>query len=297
MMLYPTGPRARRGAFTLVELLVVIAIVAVLVGLLLPAVQKVREAAMRMKCGNNLKQIGLAFQNHHSTWHYFPSGGWYSFTPPSYSGCQPQVGADQQAGWGFQILPYVEGDTAWGGGNATTDVNRAVVAIGTTNPVFFCPTRRQPQTVTYGDNYNPPLTGGKITHALCDYAASNKEGTGVVRQFNPVRIMEIGDGTSHTLLVAEKRMNRALLGTKQTDDNQGYTCGFNFDTIRKTSKQPAPDYFAPTGDGGGLFGGPHPGVLNTVFADGSVHALSYGIEQKVFKNLGDKADGQYVPDF
>ncbi len=119
----------------------------------------------------------------------------------------------------------------------------------------------------------------------------------MVRQFTPVRILEIQDGTSHTLMVAEKRMNRMLLGTKQPDDNQGYTCGFNLDTVRKTNRPPAPDYFAKTGDGGGLFGGPHPNIFNAVFADGSVHPLEYSIDPKVFKNLGNKADGQYVPDF
>jgi prepilin-type N-terminal cleavage/methylation domain-containing protein/prepilin-type processing-associated H-X9-DG protein len=281
--------------FTLVELLVVIAIIAVLMGLLLPAVQKVREAASRIRCVNNLKQIGLAFHDHQSTLGYFPSGGWYAYTPPTYLNGQPLVGRAQQAGWGFQILPYVEADNAWRGGGATTDVQRDLVAIGSANPVFFCPSRRGPQTVTYGDNYVPPLTGGKITHALCDYAASNKEGTGAVRQFDPVRITDITDGTSNTFLVGEKRMNRAFLGQKQPDDNQGYTCGFNYDTVRKTSLPPAPDYSAPVGDGGGLFGSSHTGLVNFVFADGSVHPISYSISPKVFKYLGQKDDGQVIP--
>jgi prepilin-type N-terminal cleavage/methylation domain-containing protein/prepilin-type processing-associated H-X9-DG protein len=282
-------------AFTLVELLVVIAIIAVLIGLLLPAVQRVRESAARMKCANNLKQIGLAFQNHQSVFGFLPTGGWYAYTPPTYSGGVPQIGVRQQAGWGFQILPYIEADNAWRGGGATTDAQRAMVAIGATSPVFFCPSRRAPQTVIYGDNYVPPLTNGKIEHALCDYAASNKEGTGVVRQFTPVRMTDISDGTSNTLLVGDKRMNRMLLGTKQVDDNQGYTCGFNFDTIRKTTKPPAPDYLAPVGNGQGLFGSAHLGVVNFVFADGSVHAIGYSISPNVFKYLGQKDDGQFVP--
>ena len=128
-----SGP-SRRWGFTLIELLVVIAIIAVLIGLLLPAVQKVREAANRAKCANNLKQIGLAFQMHHEQLGHFPTGGWDWWAPPTYTGGQPLTGAPQQAGWGFQILPYVEGDNAWRAG--------AVTAIATPNPVFFCPSRR-----------------------------------------------------------------------------------------------------------------------------------------------------------
>jgi prepilin-type N-terminal cleavage/methylation domain-containing protein/prepilin-type processing-associated H-X9-DG protein len=294
MTSHSPGLETRRSAFTLIELLVVIAIIGVLMGLLLPAVQKVREAANRITCQNHLRQIGLAFHNHHDTLRYFPTGGWYSYSPPTYISGRPAVGAEQQAGWGFQILPYIEADNAWRGGSAPTDALRAVTAIGAANPIFFCPSRRPPQVVTYKDNYQPPLTGGPIDHALCDYAASNKEGTGVIKQFKPNRMADITDGTSNTLMVSEKRLNIAFLGSKQTDDNQGYTVGFNLDTVRKTSRAPAQDYSAPIGDGGGLFGSSHPGRLNAVFADGSVRPISYDIDKNLFNLLGNKSDGQVV---
>jgi hypothetical protein len=273
---------------------VVIAIIGVLIGLLLPAVQKVREAANRLSCQNNLKQIGLAFHNHHDTFRAFPTGGWYPFTAPSYNGGTPFSGQMQTAGWAFQILPYLEEANIWRGDGAATNSGRAVVAIGSPIRTYFCPSRRSPQTVTYKDNYVPRLTGGPITHALCDYAASNKEGTGVVQQFLPVRIADITDGTSTTLMVAEKRLNQFYLGQPQQDDNQGYTAGYNLDTVRKTHLAPLPDFSSPAGNGGGLFGSSHPGRFNAVFCEGSVRAISYAIPKSVFTLLGQKDDGQVV---
>jgi type II secretory pathway pseudopilin PulG len=268
-------------------LLVVIAIIGTLIGLLMPAVQKVREAAARVQCANNLKQIGLAFQNHHGTYGYFPSGGWSATTPPTYVSGSPAVGELQAAGWGFQILPFIEGDNAWNAG--------AVAAIGAPNKIFFCPSRRNQQTVTYPDNYQPPLTGGNIRHALCDYAASNKEGTGVVQRLYPTRLADIVDGTSNTLAVGDKRLNLFFLGKKAPDDNQGYTAGWNYDTVRKTTRPPQRDYSAPVGDGGGLFGASHSAGINAVFADGAVHHISYAIVRRTFLLLGDKGDGQPLP--
>jgi prepilin-type N-terminal cleavage/methylation domain-containing protein/prepilin-type processing-associated H-X9-DG protein len=286
---------SRRAAFTLIELLVVISIIGILMGLLLPAVQKVRESANRITCQNNLRQIGLAFHNHHGTRGEFPTGGWVALTPPNYSSGTPAVGKQQRAGWAFQILPFLEAEATWKGGQATTDTDRALVAIGTTNKMFFCPSRRGPQTVTYRDNYLPPLTGGMITHALCDYAASNKEGTGAVRQARATTFASITDGTSNTLLVSEKRLNLRYLGGKQPDDNQGYTAGFNYDTMRKTTRPPLPDYNAQFGDGAGLFGSSHTGGVNICLVDGSVRFLSYAISRQTFGLLGNASDGQPLP--
>jgi type II secretory pathway pseudopilin PulG len=276
----------------LIELLVVIAVIAVLIGLLLPAVQKVREAAARIQCANNLKQIGLAFHNHHDNYQFFPTGGWDWWATPTYSSGQPVVGEMQQAGWGFQALPFLEGDNAWRGGQAANDVARARVAVGTTNKVFFCPSRRAPQTVVFSDpGY---LDGNPTTTALCDYAASNYEETGVVRYRYPTRFADITDGTSNTLLVGDKRLNRGRLGQLQKDDDTGYATGFDADVVRYTNRPPAPDYNAPAGDGDLRFGSSHIGRFNAVLADGSVRSVSYAINPLVFQYLGNKSDGQVI---
>ncbi len=268
-----------RGGFTLIELLLVIAIIAVLIGILLPAVQRVREAALRARCQNNLKQIGIAFHLHHDQYQYFPSGGWDWSTPPNYlSPGQPFIGADQQAGWAFQILPFLEADATWRAGTE--------IAIATTNPVFFCPTRRQPQTVTYPDEYDPPVTGGEMTHALCDYAASNLEGTGVVQQYEPTRIAQITDGTSQTLMIGEKRLDLLQMGRPQPNDGEGYTAGFDEDTVRSTNEAPMQDYWGGVYDDGYHFGSSHTGKFNALLADGSVRPIAYSIDLGTFQNLG-----------
>jgi len=265
-------------------LLVVIAIIAVLIGVLLPAVQKVREAAWRIKCTNNLKQIGLAFQSHVTQFGFYPSGGWEWYTPPTYSGSAPAVGREQKAGWGFQILPFVEGDNIWRSGPAP--------AIAATLPVFFCPARRSPTTITYPDEYQPSLTGGSLTHGLCDYAGSNLEGTGIVRQFDPVYPSEVTDGLSNTLVVAEKRLNVAYLGRQEPDDSEGYTCGFEEDVMRYTDRPPVIDITIDNGSNGGKrFGSSHVNGFQAVFGDGSVRALSYSIDAALFASLGHKSDG------
>src|SRR5262245_48880782 len=101
---------ADRGGFTLIELLVSITIIGVLVSILLPAVQMAREAARRTTCRNHLKQMALAFQSHHEQYGYFPTGGYDWWEPPTFEGYSPAVGERQRAGWGFQILPFIEAD-------------------------------------------------------------------------------------------------------------------------------------------------------------------------------------------
>src|SRR6202790_333326 len=105
--------RIRLKAFALIELLVVIAIIAILIALLVPAVQKVREASARTQCVNNLKQMGLAFHNHQDVFRFFPSGG---LGPGAQRTMARNIPADytkQAWGWCYQILPYIEQDNLW----------------------------------------------------------------------------------------------------------------------------------------------------------------------------------------
>ncbi|HEY7330205.1 MAG TPA: DUF1559 domain-containing protein [Gemmataceae bacterium] len=288
------------GGFTLMELLVVIAIMGVLLALLLPAVQKVREAASRAQCANNLKQIGLAFQSHQSQFGCLPTAGDTWAAPPTYLNGVPAVGADQGAGWGFQILPFLEGDNAWRGGGETTDDGRQRAAVGTLNPLFFCPSRRRPMTVTFADFYISSSRTDPVTHALCDYASNNLgDGSGVIRANSlgpPLGLLDITDGASNTLLVGEKRMNLFYLGTvPRSDDNEGYTAGNDWDTMRDANLGPARDTQAATPERGFAdFGSSHPSGLNVVFADGSVHHILYSIEPTIFGLLGSRADGKPV---
>jgi len=291
-MLLPSGAaRSRPLAFTLVELLVVIAIIGVLIGLVLPAVQKIREAASRLQCQNNLRQLGLAFQHHHNQHGYFPTGGGEWWATPTYVNGVPAIGKQQEAGWGFQVLPFIEADTVWKGGSATNDLDRIRVAVGTPNKLFFCPSRRLPQTNEFSDPAY--LDGTPVECALCDYAGSNYEETGILRFHATTRFQDITDGTSNTLLLGDKRMNRARLGMPN-DDDTGYTTGFDDDVIRRTDLPPAPDYSAPKGDGGFRFGSSHIGGFNAVFADGSIHFIPYSIDPTVFRYLGNRSDGQAI---
>lgn len=274
-----------RAGITLIELIVSIAIMGLLAGLLLPAVHAARESARNMSCKNNLRQIGLAFHAHHDTYGHYPSGGWGWNTPPTYDSIgRAETGSAQAAGWGFQILPFVEGQSIVDAG--------PLEAVGTALPIFFCPSRRSTQTVELPDQYDPPLNAGTIKHALCDYAASNREQTGILRRRKPLRHRDLIDGASQTLAIGEKRMNKMYLGAAQDDDNEGYTAGWNEDTIRRTDVPPARDYLGQHGDGDKLFGSSHRGGVNFVFADGSTKLVAFNVDAHVFQFLGGRNDGQ-----
>lgn len=178
----PAAGRCQPG-FTLVELLVVIAIIGVLVGLLLPAVQAAREAARRLLCGNNLKQIGLASHNYHSALNRFPPG-YMSF--PTNSGVAPDwaqmdpVTWDAGPGWGWSVglLPFAEGATTVN--NLRMDLpiwapsNEALISI--TMPMFLCP-RASGETAPFivrDQAGNPLLREGKqVRLGRSHYVASH----------------------------------------------------------------------------------------------------------------------------
>ncbi|MCO6456999.1 MAG: DUF1559 domain-containing protein [Pirellulaceae bacterium] len=184
----------KRAGFTLVELLVVIAIIGILVALLLPAVQAAREAARRMQCQNNLKQLGLAMHNFHDTYGYWPHAGHHwQFHVGFDRNKAPWVDGRQGAGWGAQILQFIEQQTLFDGSSPAADLDRngtisdiekSKLIFMTPVPAFYCPSRRpakahRPNTdwfayTTDGGGVYVSISGNtpQYGHSQTDYAAA-----------------------------------------------------------------------------------------------------------------------------
>jgi prepilin-type N-terminal cleavage/methylation domain-containing protein/prepilin-type processing-associated H-X9-DG protein len=275
-----------RAAFTLIELLVVMAIIAILLFLLLPAVQSVREAASRTQCANNLKQIGLAFHNHFHTHGVFPDGGEY-WDPVAYprnmENGAPAIAPHQNWGWAYQILPFIEQDAVYKLASPQ-EVRYAVIRT------YFCPTRRKPSRVydsRYGESGMLDYAGNAGTDPFKTDPSSGSYGNGrdgvVVRRPDgssnrsvPVGPDRIPDGTSTTLLAAEKSMDVGALDQNLADNDQGYVAGWDWDEVRWGQNAPARDVRGVrTTD---RFGSSHRGGMNAVFADGSVRRIFYTIQ-------------------
>ena len=194
------SPKHRRSAFTLIELLVVIAIIAILIGLLLPAVQKVREAASRMKCQNNLKQLGLALHSHHDAAGGFPAG--WKTTGNASTGYW---------GWSVFLLPYVEQDNLYRLLSPDTQTLQSafqnqLTLLKTPLSVFMCPS----DTIS-PLNTNRPfsviVSGQTIQIAISNYPGNggNDGDTGLFQADRKLKFGDIADGTSNTIAIGERK--------------------------------------------------------------------------------------------
>lgn len=287
-----------RYGFTLIELLVVIAIIALLIGLLLPAVQKVREAAARTQCVNNLKQIGLGFAQHHDTYQVFPSNGGFSggavycstIGAPWGLGDPNLTPAQQTGSWGYSILPFIEQQNAY-----------KAVAFGTVVKIYLCPSRGRitpqacpntdPGPVFTGWAYTP---GGGSMWGKTDYAANQNliiNGTFSSKAALP-SIAHISDGTSNTILAGEKSMDPRTYNTGGWGWDEPYMTGGSGGTARTGALL---NQDLPGVNSANNWGTAHTGTAQFVFADGSVHGLSPSIPSAVLSILLLPNDGQPVP--
>jgi prepilin-type N-terminal cleavage/methylation domain-containing protein/prepilin-type processing-associated H-X9-DG protein len=314
----------RHRGFTLIELLVVIAIIAVLIALLLPAVQSAREAARRMQCSNNLKQLGLAMHNYHQVIGTFPIGVLGVRSPNHYPAAGDPTGAINRRTWAFMILPFIEQSAMYGAVNFSLPYNPPTGAANNTVSesliaTFLCPD----DPTTNQIDQNNRREGNYVVNWGNAYWAQN-----IVAGSSPVPflgapfsmdnsfgVQYIIDGTSNTLLMAE-----ILIGQTQPTNlyehrgdiyNDDYNCAM-FNTFT-TPNSTTPDAIANgycrypynlnppcTGTTGGSQNSynasrsRHPGGVNALFADGSVRFFKNTINVSVWQALGSTKGGEVI---
>ena len=286
-----------KSGFTLIELLVVIAIISILIGMLLPAVQKAREAASRMSCANNLKQLGLAFHNYE---------GALGRLPPT----RTQVGS---ATWAVFIMPQIEQDNLYRQWNLSLPYYMQNSIARTSNvKSYFCPSRRTSVDAQSGslsgDIPSQPIWGSAVHYpgALGDYAVvvdrsgydsptSIGAGTGGAFQLGTgIRLMDFPDGLSNTFLIGEKHIPESKNGIGWWDCST-----YNGDYYQCSSRTASRLYPLTTNpkDTAWKFGSKHTQVVLFCFADGHVQNIPEMIDPYILELLNQRNDGQVIPGF
>jgi len=315
--------RNHSTGFTLIELLVVIAIIAVLIGLLLPAIQKVREAAARTTCLNNCKQLGLAVHNFHDARGFLtPIGADSPYVPGGVPAVTPRV----RHGWITFLLPYIEQSSLAAAYRWDKDfrdpLNRAVVSIQL--KIVQCPSAPANRVDTF-DETDGAVTYTGITTACSDYAPARDVNDslitlGLVDDYPPEaraaamapanstnRMTDITDGTSNTLLAAECagrpqqwRNGAQLAGSPPARNSgggwadRGAEFGYRgFNTVTNQRGGPCP---MNCDNNGGIYSF-HSGGANLVMADGSGRFVSASVTVRVMARFVTKAAGDIPGDF
>jgi prepilin-type N-terminal cleavage/methylation domain-containing protein/prepilin-type processing-associated H-X9-DG protein len=299
----------RRNGFTLIELLVVIAIIAILIALLVPAVQKVREAAARLQCQNNLKQIGLALHNFHGTYKRFPSGimvaiggGSGAVLPSSCPRCSQPPIPGKWGSWLTWILPYMEQQPLYN----QLDLNGREYgySLGPNSPgasvvpTYICPSDYVPlNTIEYGTYYfgvNSYFANAGTKAWPVSVASLN----GVMYYNSSKRIGDITDGTSNCLLAGERYSKDAIMSDTDLSDWRGWAwTNYNSggDHLGDTS-WPINSQAAVIGTDARKcnFGSGHTGGANFVLCDGSTRFVTQTISIVTLQRLSVPDDGNPV---